>query len=191
MPDGSPGPFGPVLDAAPWPDAQPAPAAPWSRTEDALPPEIARIAEGAVTLFKGGLMNAGRQTWYALDLQRRCFLAVLRQSGAGLAPRPGARPVATCPAATESLHQASASAAQCQAFAALAQRLLACADAQDGQPEPLPQGPLRRSLLLLHQGQALALPGGAAAQALRAEIIWLIQQPLQQELLGPDPHAGA
>ena len=78
-----------------------------------------------------------------------------------------------------------------QAFAALAQRLLACADAQDGQPEPLPQGPLRRSLLLLHQGQALALPGGAAAQALRAEIIWLIQQPLQQELLGPDPHAGA
>ena len=28
----------------------------------ALPPEIARIAEGAVTLFKGGLMNAGRQT---------------------------------------------------------------------------------------------------------------------------------
>ena len=48
-----------------------------------------------------------------------------------------------------------------------------------------------RSLLLLHQGQALALPGGAAAQALRAEIIWLIQQPLQQELLGPDPHAGA
>ena len=56
MPDGPPGPFGPVLDAAPWPDAQPAPAAPWSRTEDALPPEIARLAEGAVTLFKGGLI---------------------------------------------------------------------------------------------------------------------------------------
>lgn len=177
MPDGPPGPFGPVLDAAPWPDAQPAPAAPWSRTEDALPPEIARIAEGAVTLFKGGLMNAGRQTWYALDLQRRCFLAVLRQSGAGLAPRPGARPVATCPAATESLHQASASAAQCQAFAALAQRL------------PLVQQQQAAAQRAL--GQGLGLPGGAAAQALRAEIIWLIQQPLQQELLGPDPHAGA
>ena len=52
-------------------------------------------------------------------------------------------------------------------------------------------GDVEHGLLLLHQGQALALPGGAAAQALRAEIIWLIQQPLQQELLGPDPHAGA
>ena len=41
--------------------------------------------EGYEFLFKGGLMNAGRQTWYALDLQRRCFLAVLRQSGAGAA----------------------------------------------------------------------------------------------------------
>ena len=30
MPDGPPGPFGPVLDAAPWPDAQPAPAAPFA-----------------------------------------------------------------------------------------------------------------------------------------------------------------
>jgi hypothetical protein len=95
--------------------------------------------------------------------------------------------VATCPAATESLHQASASAAQCQAFTVLAQRLLACADAQDGQPEPLPQA-LRRSLVLLHQGRALALPGGGRCAS---ALIWLIQQPLQQELLGPDPHAGA
>lgn len=63
MPDGPPGAFG-LVDAALRPDAQPAPAAPWSRTEDALAAYDARIAEGAVTLFKGGLMNAGRQTWY-------------------------------------------------------------------------------------------------------------------------------
>lgn len=183
----TPAPFAPVLAAPPLGDAAAAPPpTPWARGEGALPPEIARIAEGAVTLFKGGLMNPGQQTWYALDLERRCFLAVLRQAGddpqAAAAPHPGGL-LRRLQHALEAVHQARASAAQCQAFAALAHRLLACRDEADQPPEPLPQGPLRRTLVLLHAGQALALPQGAQARALRADIVRLIQQPLQARLL--------
>lgn len=184
-----PTPFAGVPAAAP---ATPPQATPWARSEgDDLPPEIARVAEGGVTVFKGGLMNPGQQTWYALDLQRRSFVAVLRRTGQGAgAPQatgPVRRPEGAAPGTVESVHQAPASAAQCKAFAALAHRLLASpAAADDAEPAPIPQGPLRRTLVLLHQGRALHMPQGPAAGALQAGIVQLIQQPLQALLRGGD-----
>lgn len=165
-------------------------ATPWARSEGDLPPEIAQVVEGAVTVFKGGLMNAGQQTWYALDLQRRCFIAVLRRTDQGTsAPQatgPVRRPEGAEPGTVESVHQAPASAAQCKAFAALVQRLLASPIADATEPAPMPQGPLRRTLVLLHEGHALELPQGSSASALRADIVQLIQQPLQALLRGAD-----
>jgi len=185
----APRPYASVPVAAQTPGAPMQPT-PWARAEGDLPPEIAQLAEGAVTVFKGGLMNAGQQTWYALDLQRRSFIAVLRRidqgAGAPQATGPVRRPEGAAPGTVESVHQAPASAAQCKAFAALAHRLLANPAADTMEPAPVPQGPLRRTLVLLHEGRALDMPQGPAAGALQAGIVQLIQQPLQALLRGGD-----
>ena len=44
--------------------------------DDDVPIEISRLAEGALSFVKGGLMNAGMRTWYAIDLERYISVAV-------------------------------------------------------------------------------------------------------------------
>src|SRR3954462_576354 len=46
-----------------------------------VPIEISRILEGGISFFQGGLMNEGKTTWYAFDVERRLFVAVLASTG--------------------------------------------------------------------------------------------------------------
>jgi len=46
-----------------------------------VPIEVSRIREGGVSLFQGGLMNEGTITWYAFDMERHLFIAVVGSAG--------------------------------------------------------------------------------------------------------------
>jgi hypothetical protein len=53
----------------------------YERSDQSMPPEIERIQTGAIFFFQGAFVNDGLITWYALDLDRNLFVAVLGGAG--------------------------------------------------------------------------------------------------------------
>jgi hypothetical protein len=158
---------------------------------DAVPIEIARIAEGGVLFVRGGLMNQGMMTWYAIDLERHIFVAVLRSTNpaSGHIPSPEKLGVnqtlrsidAGGQQQTEYVTVVDAQPAQVRTFACLANKLLS----SDSEPleRPQPADVMKRQFSLLHNGKALDLGEGRTRWEIEGELTQFMSQPLQEMIL--------
>src|SRR5437667_3242972 len=134
----------------------------------AVPIEVSRIREGGVSFFQGGLMNEGTMTWYAFDIERRLFIAVLGSAGdrgrhipalEKLSPNQRLRYTdAAGYRRAEFVTVAGATPAQVREFGCLANKLLAAET--ESTPRPAPADTMSKSFTLLHRGKSLDLGKG-------------------------------
>ncbi len=161
------------------------PVASEQSANDAIPTEIARIGEGAVSLFHGGLMNEGTTTWYAFDVERRLFVAVLTSTGSKRAPSADKLTKAQLLRYTDAagyrraeyVTVAAATVEQARTFACLANTLLATEP--DAGSRPTPPDTVAKSFSLIHEGKPLQ-PGN---WGLEGELERFISGPLQETIL--------
>jgi len=156
-----------------------------------VPIEISRLAEGGLSFVRGGIMDGGMRTWYAFDLERYIFIAVLsstdpltarvpspdklkpnqylRRDGGGNRNR------------TDYVTVVNAQPTQIRTFACLANKLLA--SERESLDRPLPMDVMKRQFSLLHGGQSLDLGEGRRRWEIEGELVQFISQPLQETLL--------
>jgi hypothetical protein len=173
----------------------PAQKAPPVRSQQAanfvVPIEITRILEGAVSFFQGGSMNEGMSTWYAFDVERRMFIAVLANTGEHPKRVPAPEKLsanqllrytdATGNRRAEFVTVVEATPAQVREFACLANKLLA--SESDATPRPAPADTIARAFALLHKGKPAELGKGAKQWEVEGELARFISQPLQEPIL--------
>jgi hypothetical protein len=157
----------------------------------AVPIEISRIREGGVSFFEGGLMNEGIMTWYAFDMERRLFIAVLGSAGdrgrhipalEKLGPNQCLRYTdAAGYRRAEFVTVAGAMPAQVKEFGCLANKLLAAKT--ESTPRPTPADTMTKSFTLLHGGKSLDLGEGRTRWEIEGELERFISQPLQELIL--------
>ena len=158
---------------------------------DVVPVEISRILEGGVSFFQGGLMNEGTITWYAFDIDRRFFVAVLGSTGDRSMHGPAVEKLspnqllrhtdAAGYRRAEFVTVAEATPAQVREFSCLANKLLA-AETENG-PRPTPTDTLTKSFSLLYQGRTLDLGEGRRRWEIEGELERFLTQPLQEMIL--------
>jgi hypothetical protein len=156
-----------------------------------VPIEISRILEGGISFFQGGLMNEGMTTWYAFDVGRQLFIAVLGSAGDHLKHIPtveklsGNQLLRYTDAAgyrrAEFVTVIKATPMQVRAFSCLANKLL------DSESEKIYRPPLAdamtKSFSLLNDGKYLDLGEGRKRWEIEGELVRFISQPLQELIL--------
>src|SRR5262245_47950095 len=156
-----------------------------------IPIEISRILEGGISFFRGGLMNQGITTWYAFDIERRLFIAVLGSTG----DDPKRIPALGKLSANQLLRYTDAAGyrraefvtvveatpAQVREFSCLANKLLA--SESETAPRPAPADTMTKSVSLLHEGKSLDLGEGRKRWGIESELERFIRQPLQEPIL--------
>ena len=156
-----------------------------------VPIEIARLAEGGLSFVQGGLMNAGMRTWYAIDLERCIFVAVLSSADPLSARIPSPeklrpnqhlrRAAAGTQDRTDYVTVIDAQPAQIRTFACLANKLLA--SERETLDRPLPMDVMKRHFSLLHGGQSLDLGAGRRRWEIEGELVRFMSEPLQETIL--------
>jgi hypothetical protein len=136
-------------------------------------------------------MNEGTITWYALDIERRLFVAVLGSTGNRLNRVPATEKLSAdqvlryTDAAgykrAEFVTVAEATPAQVREFSCLANKLLA--SETESSPRVVPQDTIRRTFSLRRGGKSLDLGEGLNRSGMIGELERLIKQPLQKLIL--------
>ena len=157
----------------------------------AVPIEISRVLSGAISFFQGGLVNEGIITWYALDIERRLFVAVLGSMGNRLNRVPATEKLspdqllrytdAAGYKRAEFVTVAEATPVQVRDFSCLANKLLA--SEAGSSPRLVPQDTIKKTFSLLHEGKSLDLGEGPNRSAMIGELEFFIKQPLQELIL--------
>ena len=168
-----------------------APAASQQNTNNAVPIEISRILHGGVSFYQGGLMNEGTVTWYAFDIERRLFVAVLGSMDNRVHRIPAAEKLSAnqllrySDAAgykrAEFVTLAEATPVQVREFSCLANKLLA--SEAGSSPQLVPQDTIKKTFSLLHGGKSLDLSEGIKRSGIIGELERFIKQPLQELIL--------
>jgi hypothetical protein len=160
-------------------------------TNFVTPIEVSRILEGAISFFRGGLMNEGITTWYAFDIQRRLFIAVLGSTG----DDPKRIPAAGKLSANQLLRYTDAAGyrraefvtvleatpVQVREFSCLANKLLA--SESETALRPARADTMTKSFSLMHEGKSLDLGGGRKRWEIESELERFITRPLQELIL--------
>jgi hypothetical protein len=160
-------------------------------TNFVVPIEVSRILEGGISFFQGGLMNEGITTWYAFDVERCLFIAVLGSTG----DRAKHIPVVEKLSANQLLRYTDAAGyrraefvtvleatpVQVREFACLANKLLA-SEAEKA-PRPTPADTITKSFSLLHEGRSLDLGEGRKRWEIEGKLERFISQPLQELIM--------
>jgi hypothetical protein len=160
-------------------------------TNFVVPIEISRILEGGLSFFQGGLMNEGITTWYAFDLERQLFIAVLASKGDGSKHIPAVEKLSAnqllryTDAAgyrrAEFVTVIEATPVQVREFSCLANKLLA--SESEKAPRPTPADTMTKSFSLLHEGKSLDLGEGRKRWEIQGELERFISQPLQELIM--------
>jgi hypothetical protein len=156
-----------------------------------VPIEISRILEGGISFFQGGTMNEGTTTWYAFDVERRLFIAVLSSIGDRSKRIPAPEKLsptqllrytdATGNRRAEFVTVIEATPAQVREFACLANKLLASESEEITRPTPADT--ITKTFSLLHKGKPLELGKGSKQWEIEGELTRFISQPLQEPIL--------
>lgn len=155
-----------------------------------VPVEVSRILEGGISFFQGGLMNEGITTWYAFDIKRHLFIAVLSTGDHSknipaletLSPNQFLRYTnAAGYRRAEFVTIIEATPVQVRDFSCLANKLLA--SESEKAPRPTPADTMTKSFSLLHEGKSLDLGEGRKRWEIEGELEAFIVQPLQQLIM--------
>jgi hypothetical protein len=157
----------------------------------AVPIEISRILEGGISFFQGGLMNEGTTTWYAFDVGRHLFIAVLGSTGERAKHIPAVEKLSAnqllryTDAAgyrrAEFVTVIEATPVQVREFSCLANKLLE--SESEKAPRPTPADTMTKSFSLLHEGKSLDLGAGRKRWEIEGELQRFISKPLQGLIL--------
>ncbi len=157
-----------------------------------VPIEISRIHEGGISFFQGGVMNEGTTTWYAFDVERRLFIAVLSSIGDRSKRIPAPEKLsanqllrytdATGNRRAEFVTVIEATPAQVREFSCQANKLLA-SEASEEITRPAPADTITKTFSLLHKGKPLELGKGSKQWEIEGELTRFISQPLQEPIL--------
>jgi hypothetical protein len=160
-------------------------------TNFVVPIEVSRIVEGGISFFEGGSMNEGITTWYAFDVERRLFVAVLGT----MSGRSGHIPAAERLSSNQLLRYTDAAGytraefatvieatpVQVREFSCLANKLLASELEETSRPTP--EDTITRTFSLLHNGKSLDLGNGRKRWEIEGELVRFINQPLQEPIM--------
>jgi hypothetical protein len=156
-----------------------------------VPIEISRILEGGISFIQGGLVNEGTITWYAFDIERRLFIAVLGSTGDRSRHIPAVEKLSanqllryTDAAAyrrAEFVTAIEATPVQVREFSCLANKLLA--SETESAPRLTPADTMTKSFSLLHEGNLLDLGEGRTRWAIEGDLERFISQPLQELIM--------
>lgn len=136
-------------------------------------------------------MNEGTTTWYAFDIERRLFIAVLCSARDHSRHLPAVAKLtanqllrytdAAGYKRAEFVTATPATPAQVREFSCLANKLLATE--KESAPRPTPSDTLTKTFSLLHQGKPLDLGEGRERWEIETELERLMSQPLQELIM--------
>jgi hypothetical protein len=158
----------------------------------AVPIEISRITTGGISFFQGSLMNEGIASWYALDVERNLFIAVITSTNEQSSRIPAIKKLSDNQIVrytdfagyrrAEFVTVMSATPIQVREFSCLGNQLLATASDPTFN-RPMRTDTLKKSFSLLHHGQALDVGKGQKRWQIQGVIENFISQPLQPLIL--------
>lgn len=158
----------------------------------AVPTEISRIVTGGISFFQGSLMNEGLASWYAFDVERNLFIAVITSTNEHSSRIPAVKKLSNNQIVrytdfvgyrrAEFVTVMSATPIQVREFSCLSNRLLAT-ESDPTFNRPMRTDTLRKNFSLLHHGQALDVGKGQKRWQIQGVIENFISQPLQQLIL--------
>lgn len=157
----------------------------------AVPIEISRIREGGISFFKGGLFNEGIMTWYAFDVERRLFIAVICSTDDRSTHVPSVEKLidnqllrytdAAGYKRAEFVTVTEATPIQVREFSCLANKLLAVEP--DNTSQPVPADVITKTFSLLHNGKSLYPAEGRERWKTEGKLARFISQPLQEPVM--------
>lgn len=157
------------------------------RANFVVPIEVSRILEGGISFFQGGLMNEGTTTWYAFDVERHLFIAVLGSAGerskhiVAVEKLSANQLLRYTDAAgyrrAEFVTVIEATPVQVREFSCMANKLLA--SESENVPHPTPADTITKNFSLLHEGKSLDLGAGSKRWEIEGELERFIRKPLQ------------
>jgi hypothetical protein len=158
----------------------------------AVPIEISRIVTGGISFFQGSLMNEGLASWYAFDVERNLFIAVITSTNEHSSRIPAVKKLSNNQIVrytdfvgyrrAEFVTVMSATPIQVREFSCLANQLLAT-ESDPTFNRPMRTDTLKKNFSLLHHGQALDVGKGQKRWQVQGVIENFISQPLQQFIL--------
>jgi hypothetical protein len=156
-----------------------------------VPIEVSRILEGGISFFQGGLMNEGTTTWYAFDVERRLFIAVLGSTGDRSKHIPAVEKLsanqllrytdATGYTRAEFVTVIEATPVQVREFSCMANKLLG--SESETASRPTPEDTITKTFSLMHNGKSLDLGEGRKRWEIEGELVHFISQPLQEPIM--------
>jgi hypothetical protein len=132
----------------------------------AVPTEISRIVTGGISFFQGSLMNEGLASWYAFDVERNLFIAVITSTNEHSSRIPAVKKLSNNQIVRYTDFVGYRRAESDPTF-----------------NRPMRTDTLRKSFALLHHGQALDVGKGQKRWQVQGVIENFISQPLQQLIL--------
>ena len=158
----------------------------------AIPIEISQIVTGGISFFQGSLMNEGVASWYAFDVERKLFIAVITSTNEQSPRIPAVQKLSNNQIVrhtdfgsyrrAEFVTVISASPIQVREFSCLANRLLAT-ESDPAFHRPLRTDTIKKNFSLLHHSQALDVGNGQKRWQIQGGLESFISQPLQQPIL--------
>src|SRR5262249_6291469 len=144
-----------------------------------VPIEVSRILEGGISFSRGGLMNEGVMTWYAFDVERRLFIAVIGCIGDRSKQVPTVEKLSVnqllryTDAAgyrrAEFVTVIEATPVQVRQFSCLANKLVGSESEET--PRPTPADMIAKTFSLLHKGKSLELSQGRKRWEIEGELV--------------------
>lgn len=158
----------------------------------AVPIEISRIVTGGISFFQGSLMNEDLASWYAFDVERNLFIAVITSTNEHSSRIPVVKKLSNNQIVrytdfvgyrrAEFVTVISATPIQIREFSCLANRLLAT-ESDPTFHRPMRTDTMKKSFSLLHYGQVLDVGKGAKRWQIQGALESFINQPLQPLIL--------
>ena len=152
-----------------------------------VPVEVSQIDTGGIAFFEGGLINEGKLSWYAFDVERHLFVAVLANKSKQLTPAPRPEKLSSDQLVrysgaagyqrVEFVTTLEAKPPQVRTFCCLANKLLASEASKVSRPTRADT--LTKRFSLLHGGKTLDLNGNSKSWEVQGELERFISKPLQ------------
>lgn len=154
--------------------------------------EVSRIVTGGVSFFQGSLMNEDLASWYAFDVERNLFIAVITSTNEHSSRIPAVKKLSNNQVVrytdfvsyrrAEFVTVMSATPMQVREFSCLANRLLAT-ESDLTFHRPMRTDTMKKSFSLLHHGQVLDVGKGDKRWQIQGVMENFINQPLQPLIL--------